>query len=127
MIFQNNYEYVATDHFRIPVIDTIQEFIHIDDEQFSHELQASGGAEIEDISLTHGQRRLSTDSTTVNFGDEPEPPPYEIDHDIGSYEQDDVMDTHDYGLERSPPAHEIELDGNDSDHGLEMEMVEKRK
>ena len=80
-----------------------QEFIRKDDEHFTVELQlaTTGGTGTVNVSPLEHERRLSSDSTTVNFDTDPDPPPYEL------------------------PAHEIMLDGIEPDESPDLEMMER--
>ena len=53
------------------------------------------------VSPLEHERRLSIDSTMVNFGDDADPPPYDL------------------------PAHEIMLDGIEPEGGGDLEMIER--
>lgn len=64
---------------------------------------------------------MSMDSTTVNYDNDADlPPSYEM---SDQYEYQDAMRS--YSFDRSPPAHEITLDGVEPDNGTEVEMIER--
>lgn len=129
--FKNHFRYAYLPS-RLAVSDIAQDFIRKDNELFSAELRtaAEGSHNIRIPLQENNQRRLSIDSTTVNYDedDAEEPPPYEagsVPLNLANSSMREGVEVEKYHIEDSPPAHEIALEDNNNNSGKGVEMVEK--
>lgn len=110
--------------------EQLQDFIREDDQLFWTDLQSARSYGHVGLSTPpeHDRPRLSIESTTVNFDEDAEPPPYEdglsmdINHGKGR-----ATATETYLDGESPPAHEITLDDAEHEDDEGLEMVEKTR